>query len=124
MHMERRYFIYLHERDSYDLHHFNEILRSVSKHFVIDFDEEEPLFIFLNTVENGLYPHYSIVDLYEAQQVRAFITKLHSRKQLSPIPLLVLRDRGEDLPTYKNVEVFRRPRNSITWRALVHKLLE
>ena len=124
MHMERRYFIYLHERDSYNLHHFNEILRSESKHFVIDFDDEELLFIFLNTVENGLYPNYIIVDLYETQRVKDFITKLYFRKRLSAIPLLVLRDRSEDLPTYKNVEVFRRPRNSVTWRALVLKLLE
>jgi hypothetical protein len=124
MHMERRYFIYLHERDAYDLHLFNEMLHSVSKHFVIDFDEEETLLTFLSTVEKDAFPHYIIVDLYEAQQVKAFITKLQSGKQFPDIPVLVLRDRGEDLPTYKKVEVFRRPRNSITWRALVQKLLE
>jgi hypothetical protein len=124
MHKEKRYFLYLHERDFYDLQHFKELLHAESKYFLIDYTDQEPLFSFLRTVEDGWYPYYIIVDLYEGDQVRAFIAKLHSMKGLPVIPVLVLRDRSEDLPTYKNVEVFRRPRNHVIWKALVQKLMQ
>lgn len=122
--MERRYFIYLHEREHYDLYYFNDVLRSVSKQFLIDFEDEEPLFTFLKEVKDGFYPHRIIVDLYDWQQVKDFITKLHEQEGLPLLPVLVLRDRREDVPAYQNVELFRRPKNSADWEALVRKIIQ
>src|SRR3954471_9060053 len=116
--MQRNYFIYLHERDSYDLYIFNEVLRAVSKHFIIDFEEEEPLLAFLGAVEDGLYPHRIIIDLYDWQRVKTVIRKLRRHEQLPLLPFLVLRDRTEDLPYYQNVELFKRPKNRTAWEAL------
>jgi hypothetical protein len=121
--MERRYFIYLHESNEYDLYYFNDVLRSASKHFLIDFEEEESLFTFLKEVKDGFYPHRIIVDFYDWQRVKDFITKLRGQQELSFLHVVVLRTRSEDVNVYQDVELFRRPKNSAGWEALVLKLL-
>lgn len=124
MHMERGYFLYLHDREHYDLYYFNDALRSVSKQFLIDFEDEEPLFTFLREVKDGLYPHRIIVDLYDWQQVKDFISKLRAHEGLPLLPVLVLRNRTEAVPAYQNIELFRRPKNGADWEALVQKIIQ
>jgi hypothetical protein len=122
--MQRKYFAYLHERDYYDLYIFKEELRSVSNHFIIDFDDGEAVLSFLMAVEDGSYPQWIIIDLYDWQQVKALISKLRRQEQVPLLPVLVLRDRSEDLAFYQNVELFRRPKNRTTWEALVQKITQ
>lgn len=123
MHMKRRYFIYLHESNHYDLYYFNDVLRSASKAFLIDFDEEEPLLTFLKEVKDGYYPHRIIIDFYDGQRLKDFITRLRAQQGIPLLPLLVLRDRMEDVPAHQDVELLRRPKNSAGWEALVLKLI-
>lgn len=124
MHMERRYFIYLHESNHYDLYYFNGALRSVSKHFLIDFEEEEALFTFLKEVKDGLYPHRLIIDFYDWQRVKDFVVRLRGLQELPLLRVLVLRNRSEDAIAYQDVELFRRPKNSAGWEALALKLIQ
>ena len=122
--MQRDYFIYLHERDYFELYIFQEVLQSVSMHFLIDLEEEGLLLTFLAGIEDGLYPKRIIIDLHDWQRVKTCIKRLRRQEQVPLLPILVLRDETEDLPYYQNIELFQRPNNRTDWEILVQKIIE
>jgi hypothetical protein len=121
--MQHDYFVYVHEKDQYEIYILNELIRSASPHFIIDFDEAAGFFVFLNAIVDGLYPALVLVDLPDSKQVQTLVGELRRLHNLPTMPVWVLSD-AANTPAYENTRLFERPRDGHGWEALSQHILQ
>jgi hypothetical protein len=121
--MQGKYFVYIHENDRYDLHLFNDVLRSLSTYFLIDFDAAADFFLFLDTIPDNHFPSYIIIDLYDFEQVHLLVDEICRLKLLPVLNILILWETTVLPFPNKSIQFASRPQNRNGWEELTHQII-
>ena len=122
--MQQNYFVYVHEKDQYDFYIFQDLIRSATPYFIIDFEGAAEFFFFLSTIRTGSYPLLAVVDLYDSRQAQAFVGKLRQLEGIAHLPVWVLLNALPKTVHYDNLVFSERPQDRDGWEALAHCIAE
>lgn len=121
--MHRNYFIYVHEKDCYDLYLFSEMVQTISHHFVIAFEDPVDVLPFLSSIQDNSYPVFIIVDWHDHAQVQTFFNELQQVTAVSALPVLVLWE-IEKPALHNHIRLYERPQNREGWEHLANYIMQ
>ena len=122
--MHRKYLIYVHEKDRYELYYFSGIVRSNANYYVIDFEDHGELLHFLKHSSDQLYPAHLIIDLYDLKHVHMLLEDLRYLWPVPPFPVAILWENKMEPFTHESVQWYIRPQNHDAWEKLARTIIQ
>ena len=122
--MHRKYFIYVHERDCYDLYLFSEKVQALCNYFIIQFENLMEVPPFLSRIPDNNYPAFIIIDLRNTTQVPTLISELQQIDFMPTLPVLVLWEAEKPGMSHKNTRLYERPQNNEGWEHLANYVVQ